>query len=233
MLASLEWVYWEALSLVVGTLGPVPLSIHTIPTQITMLAFMLPLGLGIALSVRIGATLPQNVQRAKTLTLACVVASVVLLGGLSVALYLLRESFVGLFTSELDVMEGCREIWLDVCWFNFILSFFGINMGIATGLGMQWTLGWVTVVFMWILGLPATYYFAVVKGWGVAAAWKTIWSPYLGINVVLMVAFLWKDWDALSESIRLREGMEKKSELEGLSLFVDYGSTKDETKPLV
>ena len=34
MLATSEWIYWESLTLLIGTMGVVPLSVHTIPTQV-------------------------------------------------------------------------------------------------------------------------------------------------------------------------------------------------------
>jgi len=227
MLASLEWVYWEALSLVVGTLGVMPLSVHTIPTQVIMVTFMLPLGLGIALAVRLGATLPQNVDRAKMLAFGCLLFSAVVFGVMAVLMYMLREHIFHFFTEEQEVLDGCEEIWPKVCVFLYVDSIFAINMGIATGLGMQWTLGVVTIIFLWVFGLPSSYYFAVVEGQGLDAAWKWILPPYVGINVVMMIAFVLKDWNALAAQIRLRECMED-GDLEALELNVHddrYGST--------
>jgi MATE family multidrug resistance protein len=75
MLACSEWIYWEALTLVIGrTLGIIPLSVHTIPTQVIMVSFMIPLGVGVALSVRLGVILSQSVRRAKELVVSCFVA---------------------------------------------------------------------------------------------------------------------------------------------------------------
>jgi hypothetical protein len=37
MLATSEWIYWESLTLLIGTMGVVPLSVHTIPTQVRRL----------------------------------------------------------------------------------------------------------------------------------------------------------------------------------------------------
>jgi MATE family multidrug resistance protein len=34
MLATSEWIYWESLTLLIGTMGVIPLSVHTIPTQV-------------------------------------------------------------------------------------------------------------------------------------------------------------------------------------------------------
>jgi Na+-driven multidrug efflux pump len=60
MLASSEWIYWEVLSLMIGTLGVTELSVHTIPTQVIMLFMMPSLATGIALTIQIGHILPKK-----------------------------------------------------------------------------------------------------------------------------------------------------------------------------
>jgi Na+-driven multidrug efflux pump len=69
---------------------------------------MLPIGIGIALAIRIGTILSVNVRRAKLLAVACLVFSIVVFGVMSVVLYNQREWIVGLFTVEEDVLEGCE-----------------------------------------------------------------------------------------------------------------------------
>lgn len=80
-------------------------------------------------------------------------------------------------------------------------------MGVATGLGMQWTLGVVTFVFLWVFGLPAMYFFSLVRGGGIGAAWTWVYPPYIFMNIVLIAAFLRADWHAISNNIRKREGI--------------------------
>jgi MATE family multidrug resistance protein len=141
MLACSEWIYWEALTLMIGTLGIIPLSVHTIPTQVIMVSFMIPLGVGVALSVRLGVTLSQSVRRAKELVVGCYVVGTVVFGIMAVIMYTERLRIFHIFTTAPAVVQGCEEIWWKVCLYFFNLAVFGISIGTATGLGMQWTLG--------------------------------------------------------------------------------------------
>jgi hypothetical protein len=80
---------------------------------------------------------------------------------------------------------------------------------------MQWTLGVVNFVFLWVFGVPISYYVVVVRGGGLDAAWTWFNAPYLCINICLIVAFLTKDWHELSEKIKVREGIvDPETELE-------------------
>ena len=208
MLSSLEWVYWEALGLLVGSLGVLPLSAHTVPTQMLFSLFMLPMGIGIALSIRLGATMTHNVPRAKYLAGGTWIVSFVIFSVISLIMYRFRNAIFTIFTNESQVVELCDEIWVNVCLYFLVLGCFGVNMGICTGLGMQWTFGTVTVLAMWVLGMPASYFFAVVRGGGLPAVWKCAWPPYLLINIGAGCALLLRDWDEISASIRTREGIE-------------------------
>lgn len=115
MLASSEWLYWETLSLLVGTLGVLPLSVHTVPTQVLTVSFMIPIGIGVALSIRLGATLPRNVKRAQQLAVTCGLFSTCLFAIMSVFLWTCRARIYRLFTTEQDVLEVSTHYSFIVC----------------------------------------------------------------------------------------------------------------------
>lgn len=203
-----EWIYWEALALLIGTFGIVPLSVHTIPAQIIMITFMGPYSLGIALSIRLGATLPVLVSRAQQTTIDCFVVSVTVFGLLSVLMYAQQDWLISLFTTSDAVIHGCHDIWWDVCLYSFVLSIYGIHMGACVGLGMQWTLGNATIISLWMVGLPSTYYLAVVRGGGIQMAWSLVWPPYILLPIVLTISIVRADWNEIARDIRKREGLE-------------------------
>ena len=213
MLASFEWIYWEVLGFIVGLLGVLPLSAHTIPTQVIFLTFMFPVGLGIALAIRLGTLLSQSVPMAKMLTVGSLCFSVVVFGLQSILLYQCQDWVFSIFTDETAVIDLCKQVWFHVCLYLFLLSMFGMNVGISIGLGLQWTLGVVTVACLWFLGLPMTYYFSIVQGGGFSAVWIWIWPPYILINICMGLAFITRDWNEIAYTIIIREGVEKGSQL--------------------
>ncbi|GKY98857.1 hypothetical protein MPSEU_000841700 [Mayamaea pseudoterrestris] len=215
MVATSEWIYWEIVSLAIGTLGVNELSIHTVATQAILITFMVPLGIGIALSLRLGATISCNVQHAKRLTALVYVSGSVLFAFMSVIMYYYREAIFRMFTSDLDVIDGCHAIWWRVCFYFFHLGIYALNMGVSTGLGMQWTLGVVTFVFLWIFGLPAALCLGITKYHSLEVVWDYIWPPYMLANIVLFGIFVSKDWTAISKEVRRREGMERTEGVEG------------------
>ena len=85
---------------------------------------------------------------------------------------------------------------------------------------MQWTLGLVSVIFMWIIGFPAAWYASAKTKASMdtidpdndgtdalLTAWRCIPPAYIAINLVLFACFIKADWHEIREQIRQREGM--------------------------
>lgn len=209
MLASGEWIWWEFISLLIGRLGIVALGVHTIATQVITVTFMLPYGIGTGLAIRVGAILPRNVQRAQQLVILCCMVSTVFFVAASILLHTQRVAIIDIFSADSEIQDGAEEIWWKIVVYFFLLCIFGIITGVATGLGMQWTLGFTNVVFLWLVSLPGLYWFGiVVDGASLSTAWSWIFPPYLGMNLVLLYKFWVSDWNKISAAIREREGMQ-------------------------
>ena len=202
VLAQCEWVFWEAVGLVVGELGVVALSVHTIPNQTIMAFCMVPFASGIALAIRMGISLPISVVRTQTLVLGILGCSTLFFGIVSIGVYVYEDQIVGFFTTDNDVKELAEVVWPEVALFNFNIAIFGILVGVATGLGEQWSLGIINFVFLWLFGLPMIYYTAVVKDEGLNAAWFWMNIPYLCMNITLGILFVFfTDWNQIQDQI--------------------------------
>jgi Na+-driven multidrug efflux pump len=178
-------------------------------SQVLMVMFMFPYGIGVALAVRLGATLPLSVRRARSLAYGTFAAGTALFGTMAALLYGFRRFIFAIFTADNAVLDLANEIWPKVCVYYFNLCLYALNIGLATGLGQQWFFGFVTVLFLWGLSLPGMYYFCIVQGGGLSTAWACITQPYIVMNVVLTYRFFCQqDWDEIQRNIRRREGMD-------------------------
>lgn len=202
MLASSEWIYWESICLLVGRLGVIPLSVHTVPSQAFAVYFMVPLSVGTALAVRLGATLPVSVEQAKKTAQQALYFGSLIFSFLVLSMYFGRYNIIHLFTHDEEVLQGCELIWGVCCFYAWQLGLFSLLMGVCVGLGMQWTLGITTMVVLWFVGLPATYYMAIVQDGGILAVWHSLWPPYVLINTILGISIVRADWHAIAENAR-------------------------------
>jgi hypothetical protein len=67
---------------------------------------------------------------------------------------------------------------------------------------MQWTLGAINVFFLWVFGVPVTYYTALVRGGGVSSVWTWINAPYTCMNLSLIAIFIMTDWQKVQRKIQ-------------------------------
>jgi len=192
-----------------------------------MVAQMFPMAVSVSLTVRLGMALASGqhaAKRSKQLVVVCMSVSSIFFGLLSFVFYISRRSIYAIFTHEQGVIDGCEQIWGIVCLLFFVLCIFILTTGVATALGMQWLQGLSTVVWLWMIGIPATYYFGVAKHGGLVVAWWWYLPPYIGISGNLLITFYRKDWDEIVDYIRLREAAINEAsagELESLLLTAE------------
>jgi len=124
---------------VAGTFGVVPLCAHTIAYNIIPLSAMVPLGLGIGLTNRIGHVLSSlssnhsGVRRAQQIAAGTVLLAAAMGAGVGVALYVNEKHIVGLFTTDENVAAQTHAIWDKVCFYIFLYYLYFINGSILRG----------------------------------------------------------------------------------------------------
>jgi multidrug resistance protein, MATE family len=190
-----------------GTIGSTELATHTVISLIANLALCIGLGFMVAICTRIGNILPLSVPKAKSICLWGSIYAFAAIATVNILVYILRAQILNMFTDDQNIIADCNNAWLDMFIFQLNFQLFYINTGIATSLGMQWTVGVLVVLFQFGFGLPTIYYYAIIDGGGVLAIWRWMWPPFLIINVILTIKFVRADWDQIAMFIRLREGM--------------------------
>jgi Na+-driven multidrug efflux pump len=204
---SVEYLLWEVVTIIVGTIGPEDLAIHTVNASISFLTFHLGVGFMVAICTRIGNVLPVSVPRAQSICLWGSLLSYAVFIAVNVFVYLLETPIIKTFTNDPKVIAGCQKTWFDLFLFQLFINLFYVNSGIAVALGMQWTLGILSIVLMFGFGLPLIYYFAIVEDGGVEAVWRWMWPPYLLLSTILMIRFFRSDWEQIAAFVRVREGI--------------------------
>jgi len=202
VLSLSEWWFWETVCFIVGSFGIVPLCVHTIAYQIVPLLYMIPLGIMVGLTVRLGHLIPYNVPRAKRVAAWCMGFTTLLGLGVSLLLHKFRVEIVMLFTSDEEVMQGCQDIWPKLCYYIFILYIFGINSAILRALGMQWQMAAIVFGCLWVGSLPALVIFAIHRGGEIDAVWSILPIFYTLMQFLLAYSYIREDWSRISEDIR-------------------------------
>jgi MATE family multidrug resistance protein len=186
---------------VAGSFGVEALCAHTIAYNIIPLLYMIPLGLSIGLTVRMGHTLTQDPNKTKQIAAWCMGLAIVLGVGVAGTVYHLQDSIIPLFTNDPIVMTKSRVIWPKVCIYIFILYIFGINGAILRGLGMQWRVAWILLGCLWFGLLPCVMYWAIVRQGGLVMQWTLLPAFYTLMQVFLVASYVTVDWHAIAHNI--------------------------------
>jgi Na+-driven multidrug efflux pump len=94
---------------------------------------MLPLGISIGLTVRIGTVIAYDAHRAKLMAAWTMLLTAGLAAVVSLSLHFFQLPIIGLFTKDDDVIEESLVIWPNLSYYVFILYVFGINGAILRG----------------------------------------------------------------------------------------------------
>ena len=169
-----------------GQLGSTVVSAHQIALNLASLTFMVPLGLSIAISVRvaqfIGAGEPYRARRTgQTGALLC--GGLMLLAAL--AFWLLPQVFVGWYTTDAEVLRlGCQLLVLAA-----LFQFFDGLQVAATGAlrGLKQTRGTMVIntIAYWGLGLPLGAWLGLYLQWGAPGFWLAF-SVAIGFAAALL-----------------------------------------------
>lgn len=172
MAIFMEGSLFVAVALLVGGMGTVAASAHAIAINVASIAFMLPLGLAMATTVRVGNAVGREdgvgIARAgwagATLALGTqtLSAGTMLLGAGAIArLYTDDAAVVTLAISLL----GCAAL------FQFADGAQALFNGALRGLKDTFVPMWITIGSYWGIGMGLAWYFGVVREGGAVGLW--------------------------------------------------------------
>jgi MATE family multidrug resistance protein len=169
-----------------GQLGPTVVSAHQIAMNLASLTFMVPLGLSIAISVRvaqfIGADERDRARRTgQTGALLC--GGLMLLAAL--AFWLLPQVFVGWYTTDAEVLRlGCQLLVLAAL-FQFFDGLQVAATGALRGLKQTRSTMVINTIAYWGLGLPLGAWLGLYLKWGAPGFWLAF-SVAIGFAAALL-----------------------------------------------
>lgn len=190
-----EVALFSATSFMMGTIGPMELAAHGIALQLSGLAFMIPLGLSSATTIRVGHAFGRGdrleVTRAITTSLALGLA----IACMSALTFLtIPYALIG-FYLDIDAPEAAGVVPLAVSFlavagiFQIVDSIQALTSGALRGLKQARIPMMIALFSYWGVGVPSGYALAFFAGWGGVGIW---WGLAAGLTVaaVIMTAYL-------------------------------------------
>ena len=174
-----EWWAFEIVSLAAGYLGPDPLAAQSIMLNVAGLVYMVPLGISVAASTRVGnfvgAQKPKSAKRSAkaTLLLMCFTSLVN-----TTLIFFGKTSIAWIFTDDVDVAFYVCQLAPIVALFQLADGINGGAAGILRGVGRQSIGATFNLLAYYVLALPIGLTLAFPYQMGVQGLW---WGLFGGL----------------------------------------------------
>jgi MATE family multidrug resistance protein len=186
---GLEVWAFGASTLMAGWLGVTSGAAHMVALNLASLSFMVPLGVGMAATTRVGNLLgagePERAQRAAWTSMAAGAGCMALSG---LTFLLARTQVPHLYSSDPEVILAAAAILPIAAAFQVVDGIQVTGAGVLRGMGDTRPAAAFNLVGYWVLGLPLGWWLAFERGQGLAGVW---WGLALGLLVVAICLLAW------------------------------------------
>ncbi|GAA5493951.1 multidrug resistance protein NorM [Rubritalea halochordaticola] len=171
--------------LLIGHFGKVPMAAHQVALGIAGMAFMIPLGLSMALTVRIGETIGNN-QRQRTivktgwlltLTSSCSTAILFITSGSILAAWLVMGD------QDPAIISTATTLLFVAGIFQIVDGLQVASAGMLRGLHDTKGPAVIGIVAYWIIGIPTGYYLSHQMGMEARGVW---WGLAIGLGIAAL-----------------------------------------------
>ncbi|XP_078364964.1 multidrug and toxin extrusion protein 2-like [Oculina patagonica] len=206
LMLCIEWWSFEVGTFLMGSFGTMQLATHGILMQYSSFMYMIPLGLSVAVSVRVRNALGKGDHiRAKHIMKVSIVTVCCFIAALSAIFIVLRENLGQAFTHNSEIVGLVSKVTPAMTGFSFFLSTQVICSGIIRGCGRHKLVFFINFIFHYCVALPlaSSLAFYVFKS-RVEGFW---WGLAVGLalqSLAFIIILWWMDWDKYTKKARKR-----------------------------
>ncbi|TGZ64148.1 hypothetical protein CRM22_006525 [Opisthorchis felineus] len=172
-MTTLEWSIFEMGSIVAGTIGEKELATQAILFNVESMCFtLLPLGFGVAVSIRLGHFLGAGSSVGPRSVLSVALVTVWVISMLFVlTIVLLRWQIPKIFTTDNDVIQLAASLLPLVAAFQIFDGSVGVCSGAIRGAGLQFIGAAVCFVTLYVIGGPIGLCLVFLTGMKLNGLW--------------------------------------------------------------
>lgn len=173
-------------AVLIGRLGPIPTAGHLVAINFSALMFMIPLGLGSAVTTRVGNAIgrgdPEAARYAGLIGLLIVLCTQSISASLMI---FFPQWVVGIYTSDPAIASVAITLLFYAAIFQFPDGIQICSAGALRGLkDTTWPMG-INIVSYWLVGMTLGYYLTFSRGLGPEGMWTGMIAG-LSVGALLM-----------------------------------------------
>lgn len=186
----MESSLFAAAALMLGTLGAVIVAGHQIALNWAAFMFMVPLGLGLAATIRVGHALGAGDEAAARFRGWVGIASAVgFMACSALAMFVFREQIVGLYTNDPAVAAVAFSLLLWAAIFQLADGAQASAASVLRGYKDTQVPAAITVVSYWGVGLPLCWWLGLTLELGPTGVWVGLTAALVAVAGLLLWRF--------------------------------------------
>ncbi|NWW47269.1 S47A1 protein, partial [Pedionomus torquatus] len=208
LMICIEWWTYEIGSFLIGLLGVIELSAQSIIYEVSVVAFMIPLGLGTAASVQVGNALGagdvETAKRSSSTSLLCTGFFCIAVGIILIAT---KDMLGYIFTPEKEIVDLVAWVIPVYVVFHLFEAMCGACSGVLRGIGKQKLGAILNAISYYGVGLPLGAVLLFVVRIGVIGLWLSMLAA-VSILCTCFIAYICRmDWRTAAEEAQHRAGV--------------------------
>ncbi|NXN42166.1 S47A1 protein, partial [Rhinoptilus africanus] len=208
LMICIEWWTYEIGSFLIGLLSVIELSAQSIIYEVSVVAFMIPLGLGTAASVQVGNALGagdvETAKRSSSTSLLCTGGFCIAMGAILVAT---KDMLGYIFTPEKEIVDLVAWVMPVYVVFHLFEATCGACSGVLRGIGKQKFGAILNAVSYYGVGLPLAAVLLFVARIGVIGLWLSMLVSVFILCTCFVTYISRMDWRTAAEEAQRRAGV--------------------------
>ena len=170
--SSMEVTMFAAVSLLVSTISTLAIAGHQIAINFAAMMFMIPFGLSVAISARVGNSIgKKRPEEARFRGYVGVVVSCIIMACTALLMFLFPRTIASIYTDDAAVIEMAVQLIFMAAIFQLSDGLQVSGFGALRGLKDTKIPMYVNLIAYWIIGIPFAYYMGFVAGFGAPGLW--------------------------------------------------------------
>ncbi len=188
-----------AAAIMMGWLGTIPLAAHGIAGQLVAVAFMVPLGLANAATVRVGIAYGRTDWRALGRAgIAVIIVATCLSVVIALVFVIFPELLIVQFldmdnAKSIEVLNYAIPLLVIASIFHLFDGLQVVGLGILRGLKDTRVPMYIAVFSYWLVGVPIAYLLAFNFGLGGTGVWTGMAIGLVVAAAALLYRFIWRE----------------------------------------
>lgn len=187
----MEGSLFVLVALMVGSLGEVTTAAHAIAITVASITFMVPLGIAMAATVRVGNAVGRRDARGIVRAAWAGLALVLVTQSVSIALMVwLPRPIAALFSADPEVVALAVTLLMFAAIFQFSDGIQTLSAGLLRGLNDTAIPALITIVAYWGIGLPVAMWLGLERGLGAPGLWIGLIAGLSAAALLLALRFI-------------------------------------------